>query len=57
MDFLGCTAMSCVRQLDNRIVKTRANYLVEETCRYAKANVCTYRRYYGKGIKKGEEEG
>jgi len=40
--FSGCTAISCVRQLDTRMPRVRANYLIEETCRYAKLGVCTH---------------
>lgn len=40
--FQGCTAISCARQVLYK--KTYSNYTIEETCRYAQNNTCTYRR-------------
>ena len=41
-EFTGCTAISCVRQFKGP--KKRANYLIEETCRYALNNSCSFKK-------------
>lgn len=40
-EFSGCNVLSCARQTKSK--KERANYLIEETCRYADLDVCIYK--------------
>jgi len=40
--FISCTVTSCVRRMEGK--KVRANYQIEETCHYAKNDMCPYKK-------------
>lgn len=43
-DFKGCLATNCVRKVVGK--KVRSNYEIEDTCRYAKMDVCPFKRTF-----------
>ena len=49
--FTGCLATNCVRRIVGK--KVRANYEIEDTCRYAKLDVCPHKRTF---VQKREHE-